>query len=353
MKSPFTRPDAGGSFLPRDYVAGKAERRATLTLLVIFTVVMVAIVSAFMVTSQQWNDVRRQQRLIDASYAEEQIKIQQLRELEQQRAELVDKAEVTTALIDRVPRSVLLAEIVTRMPGRVTLLEVRLESKRIHASTPPPAPGGAQGRGAGVRSISATSRTNPQNQAAPRGARGAAAPAPVERPKVEPPRFESTLILVGVATVNNDIADFLQALKRCPLLEQADLQFIQATVIDEVDRRKFEIRARIRPDADATLVALARPSRLQGVPTPDELAAMLLAQDQAVSGAAPSLPEPELTPANAAEPSSQEPGDGTVAGADEPQASASKPDKPAQPEEPTSVTDVPETTGGRPQGGGR
>ena len=135
MRSPFTRPDTGGSFLPRDYVAGKAERRATRTLLVIFTVVMVAIVSAFMVTSQQWNDVRRQQRLIDASYAEEQVKIQQLRSLEEQRAALVDKAEVTTALIDRVPRSVLLAEIVTRMPGQVTLLDVVLESKRIRASS--------------------------------------------------------------------------------------------------------------------------------------------------------------------------------------------------------------------------
>ncbi len=344
MKSPFSRPDAGGSFLPRDYVAGKAERRATLTLLVIFTVVMVAIVSAFMVTSQQWNDVRRQQRLNDASYAEEQVKIQQLRELEQQRAELVDKAEVTTALIDRVPRSVLLAEIVTRMPGRVTLLEVRLESKRIHAATPPPGPGGAQGRGAGVRSISATARANPQNAAAPRGARGGAEPASTERPKVEPPRFESTLTLVGVATVNNDIADFLQELKRCPLLEQADLQYIQATVIDEIERRKFEIRARIRPDADASLVALAQPSRLQGVPTAEELAAMLAAQDAAVTGAAPGPAEPGVGTPPGATPGAGEP---AVAGAPDPQASAE------QPEGPTSVTDVPEPTGGSSPGGGR
>lgn len=282
MKSPFSRPDTGGSFLPRDYVAGKAERRATLTLLVIFTVVMVAIVSAFMVTSQQWNEVRRQQRLIDASYAEEQVKIQQLRALEEQRAELVDKAEVTTALIDRVPRSVLLAEIVTRMPGRVTLLEVVLESKRIRAATPPPAPGAGQGRAGGVRSISTTARTNPQNAAA-RGPRGTTTPAEPARPKVEPPRFESSLTLIGVATVNNDVADFLQALKACPLLEQVDLQFIQSTVMDGLERRKFEIRARIRPDADASLVATAQPGRLRGMPTPAEMAAMLATQGDAAT----------------------------------------------------------------------
>lgn len=336
MKSPFSRPDTGGSFLPRDYVAGKAERRATLTLLVIFTVVMVAIVSAFMVTSQQWNEVRRQQRMIDASYAEEQVKIQQLRELEQQRAELVDKAEVTTALIDRVPRSVLLAEIVTRMPGRVTLLEVRLESKRIHAATPPPAAGGAQGRAAGVRSISTTARTNPQN--APSRGRGGAAEAPA-RPKVEPPRFESSLTLIGVATVNNDVADFLAALKLCPLLEQADLHHIQVTIIDDIERRKFEIRARIRPDADATLVALAQPSRLQGVPTAAEMAAMLAAQEASLRAAPPSpesQPAPETTP---------------VAGAtDEPQASASDPESP---DVGPSLTDVPESTAGAAPGGGR
>jgi Tfp pilus assembly protein PilN len=341
VKSPFSRPDTGGSFLPRDYVAGKAERRATLTLLVIFTVVMVAIVSAFMVTSQQWNEVRRQQRLIDAAYAEEQVKIQQLRELEEQRAELVDKAEVTTALIDRVPRSVLLAEIVTRMPGRVTLLEMNLESKRIRATTPPPPAGAAQGRAAGVRSISATARTNPQNAA--RGARGNQGAAPAERPKVEPPRFESTLTLIGVATVNNDIADFLQALKACPLLEQVDLQFIQATVIDSIDRRKFEIRARLRPDADATLVAAAQPGRISGLPTPDEMAAML------------------AQPVPATPPGGVLPGEGPeapVADVPEPQASAGgagEPDEPADPEarspEPSSLTEVPEPAGE--PGGGR
>lgn len=337
MKSPFSRPDTGGSFLPRDYVAGKAERRATLTLLVIFTVVMVAIVSAFMVTSQQWNEVRRQQRLIDASYAEEQVKIQQLRELEEQRAELVDKAEVTTALIDRVPRSVLLAEIVTRMPGRVTLLEVELESKRIRAATPPPAAGGGQGRAGGVRSISSTARTNPQN--ASRTGRGAApgATAAAERPKVEPPRFESTLTLVGVATANNDIADFYTALQACPLLEQVDLQFIQATVMDDVERRKFEIHCRIRPDADAALVATAQPGHVLGRPTPAEIAEMLRGERPGGPNGL-SVPAPATPPAVADVPSepraSADPGAG---GANES-------------DEPTSVTEVP-VPAGEPGGG--
>lgn len=334
MKSPFKRPDSGGSFLPHDYVAGKAERRATLTLLVIFTVVMVAIISAFMVTSQQWNEVRRQQRLIDTSYAEEQVKIQQLRELELQRAELVDKAEVTTALIDRVPRSVLLAEIVTRMPGRVTLLQFTLESKRIRASVPPPTAAPAQGRGAGVRSIAAGGRGAARGQTATN-----------DRPKVEPPRFESTLTLVGVATVNNDIADFLQALKACPLLEQADLQFIQATVIDDIERRKFEIRARIRPDADASLVARAQPAILRGDFSGRRPGALTAGQGDGVQPRTTTTNTPPGAPA----PVQPAP----VAGAPEPQASAAHPGEPGLSEPPTSLTDVPLTGGAGSPGGGR
>lgn len=250
-----------------------------MTLLVVFTVVMVGIVSAFMVTSQQWNEVRRQQRVIDASYAEEQVKLTQLRQLEEQRAELVDKAEVTTALIDRVPRSVLMAELVTRMPSRVTLLELDLVSKRIRATTPPVPTGGAQGRASGgVRSISGSTRTAAPQRGATRGRPGAQPAAAEARPRVEPPRFESTLTLVGVATVNNDIADYLSALKDCPLLQNVELSFIQTTVIDSVERRKFEIQARLRADADATLVALAQPAHLVGLPTPGEIGSMPLNQ---------------------------------------------------------------------------
>ncbi|MEZ6234109.1 MAG: PilN domain-containing protein [Phycisphaerales bacterium] len=328
MKSPFGRPDSAGSFLPQDYVAGKAERRATLTLLAIFTVVMVAIVSAFMVTSQQWTEVRRQQRLIDASYAEEQVKIAQLRELEEQRASLVDKAEITTALIDRVPRSVLLAEIVTRMPARVTLLEVNLESRRIRATIPTPTNNPAQGRAGGsVRSLRGGATTG-------RGGRGQ--PEAPARPRIEPPRFESTLTLVGVASANNDIADFLQELKRCPLLEEVDLQYIQATVIDTADRRKFEIHARLRPDADATLVAMAQPTRLNGMPTPAEM------RDMVGGGAGTTVPAPPAG-GGASPGTGTAPGTGPAPVQAQAPGSSGTPTSPAEPDKPGAVADVPES----------
>ncbi|MCA9289206.1 MAG: PilN domain-containing protein, partial [Phycisphaerales bacterium] len=218
-----------------------------------------------------------------------------------------------------VPRSVLLAEIVTRMPARVTLLEVNLESRRIRATIPPPTNNPAQGRSGGsVRSLRG-------GATAGRGGRGQ--PEAPARPRIEPPRFESTLTLVGVASANNDIADFLQELKRCPLLEEVDLQYIQATVIDTTERRKFEIHARLRPDADATLVAMAQPTRLNGLPTPAEMRDMV----GGAGGVAPTpptggIPTPAPAPAQA-----QGPGAAESEGA------------PDQGNKPASVPDVPES----------
>src|SRR5262245_52717864 len=140
MRNPFARTDAGNSsFLPQDYVARKAEMRANLLCLALFGVVMFGVVAAFFVTNRQWLQVRQEQQSITTRYSSEAAKIEQLKLLEGQKAEMLEKAEVTTALIEKVPRSRLLSELVNRMPQDITLLELSLISKRIK-DTPPPTP---------------------------------------------------------------------------------------------------------------------------------------------------------------------------------------------------------------------
>src|SRR5690554_1039472 len=122
MRNPFLRPDmGGGSFLPEDYVARKAETRASLISLALFGIVLGGVVAAFFVTNRQWLSVRREQELINTLYTQEARKIEQLKKLEAQKAEMLAKAEVTTALVEKVPRSVLLSELTTRMPESITL----------------------------------------------------------------------------------------------------------------------------------------------------------------------------------------------------------------------------------------
>lgn len=247
MDNPFRKQDdTSGSFLPESYVANKTQARANALGLTLFIVVMVGIVGAFMVTNRQWNAVKAEQESINALYEEEAQKIEQLKALEEQRVELVSKAEITTALVDRVPRSVLLAEIVTAMPDPVTLLEFELESKRVKVKAPSKS---SSKSGSSVRTISSRDRKSSSKKKE-------------EPPKPQPPRFETSLSLIGVATANNDIADFLANLKDCPLLEDVEIEYIRESRMQDLDLRKFRVNAKVRRDADAQDVENAEPTTL-------------------------------------------------------------------------------------------
>lgn len=245
MDNPLKRPDISSTFLPEDYVARKSEWRASLLAGALFIVVMGCVGAAFLVTNQRWESVRNEQALVSEEFEAERVKIEQLKRLEEQRSSMLEKAEITTALIERVPRSVLLAELVTRMPDDVTLLDIELSSRRIQATT-----GSSGQRGSAVRSLSGNVRVSDENKEE-------------ERPRVVAPRFEYTLVIQGVASRNNKIADYERSLRASPLLRAVDLRYIQPTQIDGSLLRRFEITARLRDDADAHQVALAREAKLK------------------------------------------------------------------------------------------
>jgi hypothetical protein len=248
MKNPFLKPsESGASFLPQDYVARKNELRANLICLSLFGVVMFGVIAAFFVTNRQWLQVKREHEAVELQYSQERTKIDQFNRLETQKVEMADKAVVTTALLENVPRSTLISELVTRMPADCTLLEVQLVSKRVKEA-PPAASAPVKGAGApaiknlGLKPAGAVSMVKTP---------GPEAPAPE---KVAPPKFEFTIKLVGVAKLNNNVADYIQALKACPILDSVDLKTLNPTTIEKLDMRKFEIEATIRKGVDARTI---------------------------------------------------------------------------------------------------
>jgi Tfp pilus assembly protein PilN len=244
MHNPFLRQDDhSSSFLPQDYIQRKAELRANIICLSLFGVVMFGIVGAFFVTNRQWLQVRRERQAITVQYTQQAARIEQLKNLESQKAEMMAKAEVTTALIEKVPRSILMAEIVTRMPEDLALLELHLASKRVREGPAPRQAQQATARAANDRN--AQIRTLGGRAGAQRPGAAAAAPE-----RIAPPRFEYTLKIIGVARANNNIADFLAALKACSLLDDVELKYIKTSTIDRVEFRHFEIEATLRRDAD-------------------------------------------------------------------------------------------------------
>ncbi len=247
LKRPST--ESSGSFLPEDYIERKTAGRATIIGLTLFGVVMFGVVGAFLVTNRRWTEIRVEQQKINEEYEHEARKIEQLKSLEAQRAVMMAKAEVTAALIEKVPRSILLAELITRMPRDITLLDLELKSKRLDVQPKAVTDASQAGKDAAakVKNLTASVGKGAKDKGENKG----------EPAKPQAPRFEFALTLAGVAANNNDIAEYLGQLQSCPLLASVELQYIKETIISDVGMRRFEIVAQLRPEADAhDLIAL-------------------------------------------------------------------------------------------------
>jgi len=230
MRTIFSQGSSGSggvSLLPEDYVEKKADRRANFIYLSLFSIVIFGVVAAFFVTNQRWTTVKRHQEAINARYTQAAKDIEQLKELEAQKQQMMAKAELTTALIEKTPRSLLLADLINRMPERLTLLELELDSKLVE----PPRPT-QRTQGSGTRSLASS-----QNRSEP------AAPSA--------PRYNSSLIIVGVAATHNAVAQYVASLQNSPLLERVELRYSEVTIIDDRGLNKFRIEARLRQNADA------------------------------------------------------------------------------------------------------
>jgi Tfp pilus assembly protein PilN len=127
------------SFLPEDYLVQRAERRTNIISLSLFGIVMVAVIGAFFVTNRQATMVKQHQESINDQYQQAGIQIQELTQLESQREEMLNKAELAAALVERVPRSILMAELINRMPERLALLDFEMKSEKAKAPNSPPA----------------------------------------------------------------------------------------------------------------------------------------------------------------------------------------------------------------------
>ncbi|MBO6513885.1 MAG: PilN domain-containing protein [Phycisphaerales bacterium] len=226
----------GGSFLPSDYVRGKGQARASMFAILLFVLVLAGVIGAFFVNHQRWSRVREEQKMVAASFKEETAKIEQLKVLEQQRIVLTDKAEIVTALKDRVPRSVLVGELIRGIGSGITLTEIELEGDRVRPPKPVADPKKKKVKSIGVNGV------------------GSGKDAATTTPKVHPPKFKFILSVNGLSENNDDIADYLSSLKSSPLLSDVELQYINQTLIDSVEYRKFKITMNLSPSADAANV---------------------------------------------------------------------------------------------------
>lgn len=212
------------SFLPEDYLAGRIARRTNIICITLFAVVMCGVVAAFFVTDRQRSEIRKQQQQVNQKFEEAARLLEQLEQLQSQKQQMVRKAKLASVLVERVPRTLLLAELINHMPAALSLTEMDLETETVRTARRP-----------------ATAMERGRKTAADKKAGDF---------EIAAPQTEVTVRMVGVAPTDVDVAQYITALSAHPLFEQVILQYAEQTTVDEREMRKFGVELTVTQDVD-------------------------------------------------------------------------------------------------------
>ncbi len=240
------------SFLPEDYLAQKAERRTNLICLTLFAVVMTAVFGAFLVTNRQWTQIKTEQETVNAEYQNAASLIEELNELEDQKAQMLEKAELAASLVERVPRSILFAEMINRMPPRLSLTEFDMSSELVRS---PRNTSQSSGR---LRDGRSRGQTRDDLVAEGEG-------------RIEPPQYRVSLHIVGVAPTDLEVSSFLKELNMYHLFQDVNLIKSASTTVEDQPMREFAIAMKLDPEADVRDIEPRIRPRHRGSPMDDRL----------------------------------------------------------------------------------
>lgn len=213
------------SFLPEDYLEKRIARRTNVICMTLFVVVLGGVIAAFFVTNRQWSQAKDQKAEVDGRVAEAARKLEQLEELQAKDEQWRRKAMVSRVLVERVPRSRLLAEIINNMPMSMGLLELQLETQKVRTTRRP-------------RTSLEKAKENKRQKLAE------------EEGEVEVPISEVSLALVGVAPTDLEVSQFMTKLNSHPLFDNVALVYSEQTSIEDHDLRKFEIEMALNQDVN-------------------------------------------------------------------------------------------------------
>ena len=209
------------SFLPEDYLERRASRRTNLLSVTLFIIVMGGVIAAYMMSDKQRAEAAAERDKVNAQFAEAARKLEQLQELQKRKKQMLRKARLTGTLLERLPRSVILSQVINNMPASMTLFDFDLETK--------------------VKKVTTRSRTA-LNQARLNAAAQSATSQPDD--------VEVTLTLIGVAKTDVDVATFMAGVKGSPLFDNVNMVFSEEVTIEEEKLRKFKVEASVNHTVD-------------------------------------------------------------------------------------------------------
>jgi Tfp pilus assembly protein PilN len=216
------------NLLPNDYARARHRRRATVLCLILFVLVISGVLGAHAVSNASLRHAREVLERVNADYAEAAKMITQLRQLEVQENQLRRRAELTASLIERVPRSTLLAIVTQALPPNASLQKLDLQVKHI---------------------VGGSGKPSTRFDAA--------------RSRIDNPSMGSSVVLeiTGMADTDTFVARFMYNLNMNPLFATPQLNYTQEKTIKKWKVREFRIVAPVKPGVDALDFIQARAPR--------------------------------------------------------------------------------------------
>jgi len=227
------------SFLPDDYLERKAQRRTNAVCAVLFVVVMSGVGTAFWLSEQASKRISDKHTRAETEYVAEARNIERNREIREKQKRMAHQAELSGSLLERVPRSNVLAEITNNLPVGVSLLEFTLDSKaHVDAAAKSAAPKTAYEQ----KKLARSGKPETAEPAAP-------------QPKV----YDVTLKVTGVAHNEGQVAQFLSKMSNSKLFSDANLVISEPYKINDKSAeknnslRKFQIEMSLSRSAEAAI----------------------------------------------------------------------------------------------------
>jgi hypothetical protein len=223
------------SFLPDDYLERKAQRRTNFICAGLFIVTLTAIGGTFHFSERSNRDVEKTYDSKLKEFTAEAQRIQQAEQMQEKQRTMARQAELAASLLEKVPRSFVLAEITNAMPPGVSLVDFVLESKKRNLVPQ-------------VSSVGATAFENRKQSEAQKKA--VAAAAALNQQMAQMKIYDVGMKMSGVAPTDVQVAQFIRKLNQSKMFKDVNLVITDEFIQDGEPMRKFVVECMLDPNAE-------------------------------------------------------------------------------------------------------
>ncbi|MFW6155330.1 MAG: PilN domain-containing protein [Planctomycetota bacterium] len=227
------------NLLPQDYQQQRSRRRTDILCAVLFVLVMIGVGAAAVHSAGTATSIRKAREEINEDYRAAAESIRQIQQLESVKQDVIDRANMAASLLERVPRSYLLACLTNALPDGASMTEVSLETSTIRRAAPKEKP-----------------KTKFQVRQANRSDHQE------DRPRPTQPILEVSLLVTGLAETDEQVAQFISTVQSDTLFGSVELVFSEQVPDEAEVLRRFQVTMVLDRDAE---VPAAEPAALSAV----------------------------------------------------------------------------------------